>query len=116
MLIILRPAALRCDLRSRLCAGIKSASKVLMAIKSCFPRYLLIAVLAAPTEVAAQTVEEFYKGRSLTMIVGGGVGGGYDVYARAMARHLPKHIPGHPGIVAKNVPAAGGLAAGNMLY
>ncbi len=87
-----------------------------MAVKSFFPDCLLIALLLAPTAGAAQSVEEFYKGRSVTMIVGGGVGGGYDVYARALARHLPKHIPGHPSIVAKNVPAAGGLAAGNMLY
>ena len=73
---------------------------------------LLGAVLAWPAGGSAQTVEQFYKGKPLTMIVGGG----YDVYARAFARHLSKHIPGHPNIVAKNVPAAGGLTAANMLY
>ena len=61
-------------------------------------------------------MEQFYKGKSVTLIVGGGVGGGYDVYARAFARHMSKHIPGNPTIVPKNVPAAGGIAAANMLY
>jgi tripartite-type tricarboxylate transporter receptor subunit TctC len=71
-------------------------------------------LLASPA--GAQTVEQFYKGKSIAMIVGAGVGGGYDVYARALARHMTRHIPGHPAIVPKNVPAAGGIAAANMLY
>ena len=74
----------------------------------------LLAVLALPASSTAQTVEQFYRGKSITMIVGGGVGGGYDVYARTFARHMSKHIPGHPSIVAKNVPAAGGLTAASM--
>ena len=76
----------------------------------------LLAVVALPVSGAAQTVEQFYKGKSVTLIVGGGVGGGYDVYARTFARHMSKHIPGNPNIVPKNVPAAGGIAAANMLY
>jgi tripartite-type tricarboxylate transporter receptor subunit TctC len=73
------------------------------------------ALLLAPAAAEAQTVEQFYKGKSVTMIVGAGVGGGYDVYARAFARHMTKHIPGNPAIVPKNVPAASGIAAANML-
>jgi tripartite-type tricarboxylate transporter receptor subunit TctC len=65
---------------------------------------------------AAQTVEEFYKGRQITLLIGGGAGGGYDVYYRALARHLTKHIPGRPGIIPKNQPAASGLAAAAALY
>jgi len=76
----------------------------------------LLAVLVPSATGSAQTVEQFYKGKSLTMIVGGGVGGGYDVYARTFARHMSKHIPGNPPTVPKNVPAAGGIAAANMLY
>ena len=45
--------------------------------------------------------------------VGGGAGGGYDVYFRTFARYLVKHIPGNPNIVPKNMPAASGLAAGS---
>ena len=76
----------------------------------------LLAALMQPGAAAAQTVEQFYKDRTVTLIVGGGVGGGYDVYARAFARHMSKHIPGNPILVPKNVPAAGGIAAANMLY
>jgi tripartite-type tricarboxylate transporter receptor subunit TctC len=65
---------------------------------------------------SAQTVEDFYRGRSITMLVAGGAGGGYDTYARIFARHMSRHIPGHPNIVAKNMPAAAGLAAASTLY
>ena len=44
----------------------------------------------------AQSVEEFYKGKRLRLIVGGSAGGGYDTYARAFARHYVRYIPGHP--------------------
>ena len=65
---------------------------------------------------SAQSVEEFYKGRQITLLIGGGAGGGYDVYYRALARHIGKHIPGRPTIIPKNQPAASGLAAAAMLY
>ena len=65
---------------------------------------------------AAQSVEEFYKGRSINLIIGGGAGGGYDVYYRALARHMGKHIPGNPTFIPRNQPAAGGLAAANAIY
>jgi tripartite-type tricarboxylate transporter receptor subunit TctC len=65
---------------------------------------------------SAQSVEEFYKGRQINMLIGGGAGGGYDVYYRALGRHLGKHIPGHPNIIPKNQPAASGLAAAAALY
>ena len=55
------------------------------------------------TVADAQTVEEFYRGKPITMLVAGGAGGGYDTYARIFARHLSRHIPGHPNIVAKNL-------------
>ena len=46
--------------------------------------------------VRAQPAADFYKGRQVTLIVGYGTGGGYDVYARLVARHLGRHIPGNP--------------------
>jgi tripartite-type tricarboxylate transporter receptor subunit TctC len=72
---------------------------------------LLFAAVAWPASTVAQTVEEFYRNKSITMLVGGGAGGGYDTYARVFARHLSRHIPGNPNIIAKNMPAAAGLAA-----
>src|SRR4029077_18447736 len=77
---------------------------------------VLLSAATWPASTHAQTVEEFYKSRSVTMLVGSGVGGGYDTYARVFARHLSKHLPGHPGIIAKNMPAAAGLAAASALY
>jgi tripartite-type tricarboxylate transporter receptor subunit TctC len=64
----------------------------------------------------AQSVEDFYKGRTISMIVGGSPGGGFDTLARAIGRHIGKHIPGNPTIVAKNMPGAGGTMALDHLY
>jgi tripartite-type tricarboxylate transporter receptor subunit TctC len=65
---------------------------------------------------ASAQVERFYKGRSVDMIIGYSVGGGYDTYARVIARHMGKHIPGNPTIVPKNMPGAGSLKAANFIY
>ena len=75
----------------------------------------LLLAAAWPASALAQTVEEFYRGKSITMLVGGGAGGGYDTYARIFARHLSRHIPGNPHIIAKNMPAASPAAAGMFL-
>jgi tripartite-type tricarboxylate transporter receptor subunit TctC len=75
-----------------------------------------ISLLLGLQGASAQSVEEFYKGRQINMLIGGGAGGGYDVYYRALGRHLGKHIPGHPNIIPKNQPAASGLAAAATLY
>jgi tripartite-type tricarboxylate transporter receptor subunit TctC len=69
-------------------------------------------VLAAAATAAAQ---DFYAGKQINMLVGSGVGGGYDAYARLVARHYPKFIPGAPSIVVQNLPAAGSLVAMNTL-
>jgi tripartite-type tricarboxylate transporter receptor subunit TctC len=55
--------------------------------------------------------EDFYKGKTLSLVVGYAVGGGYDVYARLLARHLNRHIPGSPTIIVQNMPGAGSLTA-----
>ena len=67
---------------------------------------LSIALVAAtallwPASTQAQTVEEFYRSKSVTLLVGSGVGGGYDTYARIIARHMSRYIPGNPTIIAK---------------
>ena len=65
---------------------------------------------------SAQSVEAFYRGRQINLLIGGGAGGGYDAYYRALARHIGKHIPGQPSIIPRNQPAASGLAAAAALY
>jgi tripartite-type tricarboxylate transporter receptor subunit TctC len=77
---------------------------------------LLLAAATSPASTHAQTVEEFYKSKSITMLVGSGAGGGYDTYARIFVRHMARYVPGNPTIIAKNMPAAAGLAAANTLY
>ena len=79
---------------------------------------LLIAFIAAASqpEQAVDLVSDFYKGRQLTVIVGYGPGGGYDLYGRLVARHIGRHLPGAPGAVVQNMPGAGSLRAANYLY
>jgi tripartite-type tricarboxylate transporter receptor subunit TctC len=79
---------------------------------------LMLALLAiAPGMAWAQEgVAEFYKGKTVRLIVGVGVGTGYDVNARALARHLGKHIPGNPTIIVQNQPGAGSLTMTNQMY
>jgi tripartite-type tricarboxylate transporter receptor subunit TctC len=69
---------------------------------------------AAPS--LAQTPEEFYRGKTLTIQVGYGVGGGYDTTARIVARHLGRHIPGNPTVVVSNMPGSGSLNVVNYLF
>jgi tripartite-type tricarboxylate transporter receptor subunit TctC len=66
--------------------------------------------------VLAQSAADFYRGRSITVVIGFSVGGGYDLYARLLARHLGKHIPGQPSIVAQNREGAGSERAILYLY
>jgi len=65
---------------------------------------------------AQPAVEQFYKGKSIDMIIGYPPSGSNDVYARALARHMSKHIPGRPNIVPKNMPGAGSFLAVNNVY
>src|SRR3974390_317712 len=81
---------------------------------------MIIAILACLAlmcrPVQAQTVEEFYRGKRLTLAVGYGPGGAYDVFARLLPRHLGRFLPGNPAIIVQNMPGAGSLIAANYLY
>ncbi|HZO47264.1 MAG TPA: hypothetical protein VFB68_15320 [Xanthobacteraceae bacterium] len=68
------------------------------------------------TPALAQTPEQFYKGKTVDIVIGYSVGGGYDIYARLIARHIGKHIPGNPTVVPKNMEGAGGMRLANWLY
>src|SRR5215469_804477 len=74
----------------------------------------LIALGASAANAAG--VEDFYKGRTISLIIGYSVGGGYDLYGRQVARYLGKHIPGNPTVVPQNMPGAGSLKAVMYLY
>lgn len=69
-----------------------------------------------PAPGAADPIADFYKGKRLTVIVGSGPGGGYDVYARMMSRHMGQYIPGKPRFIVKNMDGAGSIIAANYVY
>jgi tripartite-type tricarboxylate transporter receptor subunit TctC len=65
---------------------------------------------------AQEDVAAFYRGKQVRIAVGSAVGGGYDLFARAVARHIVNHIPGNPAVIVQNLPAAGGVVMVNQLY
>ena len=73
-------------------------------------------VAVATLPASAQSVSEVYKGRTVQIVVGFGVGGGYDLYARALSRYLGKHVPGNPNVVVQNMEGAGSVRAANFVY
>jgi tripartite-type tricarboxylate transporter receptor subunit TctC len=65
---------------------------------------------------AASPQDDFYRGKTIRIVVGYSAGGGFDTYSRAIARHLAKHIPGKPAVIVENMPGAAGLVAANSIY
>jgi tripartite-type tricarboxylate transporter receptor subunit TctC len=64
----------------------------------------------------AAGVEDFYKSRNVTLVIGYSVGGGYDAYGRLLGRYIGKHIPGNPSIVPEQMTGAGSLRSANFIY
>src|SRR6476646_1663844 len=88
---------------------LRTAAVILLWALCCEP-------LAAAGQAAAQSVEPFYKGRTVTMLVGTSPGGINDISARLAARHLSRFIPGNPNVIVQNNPGGGGLVTANRLY
>jgi tripartite-type tricarboxylate transporter receptor subunit TctC len=76
----------------------------------------IAAVVGAGAPASAQSVEEFYKGKTISLVIGYSPGGGYDTYARLVARFLTEHIPGKPTIVPRNMPGASSRVAAAFVY
>ena len=75
-----------------------------------------ISVLLAALSARAESVEDFYKGRQIRIIVGTASGQDYDSWARLIARHLPRFLPGNPTAIVENMPGAGHILATNYLF
>jgi tripartite-type tricarboxylate transporter receptor subunit TctC len=75
---------------------------------------LALLVFAGLADAAG--VEDFYKVRNVTLVIGYSVGGGYDAYARLLGRYFGKHIPGNPAIVPEQMTGAGSLRSANFIY
>ena len=74
----------------------------------------LAVALGAPAR--AETVESFYKGKTVTIVVSTGVGGVFDLTARTVAKYMPKYIPGKPTMIVKNMPGGGHVLATNFMF
>jgi len=77
---------------------------------------ILGAGLLAALPAKAQSVADFYRGKTVNVLIGVGVGGEYDLHARLVARHIGKHIPGNPNVVPQNMTGAGGINMANYLF
>jgi tripartite-type tricarboxylate transporter receptor subunit TctC len=77
---------------------------------------LTAACILGAAPAGANPIADFYKGKTLTILIGVGVGGEYDLHARLVARHLGRHVPGNPTVVPQNMTGAGGLLMANYLY
>jgi len=77
---------------------------------------LLLCPLLQPATAQADTVADFYRGKTVTVVVSSSAAGGYDTIARALARHMGRHLPGSPAFIVRNMPGAGGMTATNFLY
>lgn len=75
-----------------------------------------VTMAASTLDTRADEVAEFYKGKTLTIMVGHETGTTFDTYARVLARHYHRHIPGTPSILVQNMPGASGINALNWLY
>src|SRR5262245_32771657 len=120
----LRHADLECQLYLTLACAVGNVAPILReehamrarwpASASVAPALLSRVSRAAPQPAAAQT--EFYKGKTIELIISTGAGGGLDTNGRIVARHLGNQIPGNPTVVAKNMPGAGHIRAANYVY
>ena len=75
----------------------------------------LVAVCGAPTPAPADPVADFYRGKTISVLIGVGAGGEYDTIARLVARYIGRYIPGHPSLVPQNMTGASGLKSMNYL-
>jgi tripartite-type tricarboxylate transporter receptor subunit TctC len=75
---------------------------------------LAFTVLA--TAAHADPIADFYRSKQVTLVIGTGPGGAYDIHGRLIGRHIFRHIPGQPKSVIQNIPGAGSIQAGNFVY
>jgi tripartite-type tricarboxylate transporter receptor subunit TctC len=76
---------------------------------------IIVLPVLGETAARAQPVADFYRGKTITAVVGTSPGGDYDLRLRMVARHIGRHIPGNPTVVVNNMPGGGGLVVANWL-
>ena len=86
---------------------------ILRRLSGCAAALIL---LGLPCVAGGQTAGEFFKGKTISLWIGFGVGGEDDLWARSIARYLGNHLPGNPTVLPQNVPGSGGLLVADRLY
>jgi tripartite-type tricarboxylate transporter receptor subunit TctC len=76
----------------------------------------LLTVGVGVSAANADALEDFYKGKTITIVTSTGVGGPFDLTARALAKHMGRYIPGRPGMIVRNMPGGGHVLATNFMY
>lgn len=74
------------------------------------------ALLAMAPALAQGADENVFKGKTISIVIGGSAGDGYDIYGRLLGPYLTKHVPGNPRFLPQNMPGAGTLVAANYIY
>jgi tripartite-type tricarboxylate transporter receptor subunit TctC len=87
-----------------------------MAMQKTMNRTVAALVAAAVLGVSAAGAQDSLAGKNVTLIIGFGAGGGYDLWGRLVARHIGKHLPGNPTVVPQNMPGAGSYVAASHIY
>ena len=77
---------------------------------------LISAGLLGLSLAPAIAADDYFKGKTINLVIGGGAGDGYDIYSRFLIPHLSRHLPGNPRIIPQNMPGAGTLVAANYMY
>ena len=85
-------------------------------IEKCHFVFALCGAVLCTMTVRADPIEDFYKGKTVSIITSTGVGGAFDLTARALAKHMPRYIPGQPAMIVRNMPGGGHVLATNFMY
>src|SRR3546814_7689586 len=76
----------------------------------------ILGATVLPGRAAAQSVEEFYSGSTVEIVIGAGMGGSYGLYSQLAAKYMSKHVPGNPTMIVRSRPGAGGQTALRYVY
>lgn len=88
----------------------------LLRRRACVAAFCLLVSCGLAARARAQDAQDFYKSHPVSMLIGFGVGGGYDLYARLVSRYMGRYLPGRPALVPENMTGAGSLRAAQYLY
>src|SRR5262245_1044774 len=78
--------------------------------------WAVLIVAALHSQARAEPAADFYAGKTITLIIGSGVGGSYDSGGRLVAQHLKRYIPGNPTVVPQNMPGASSVRAAEYVF